>query len=258
MVDADGSNPVTIAAGIRAVTDLHPAWSPDGSTVAYSAGTTQPDDPACQPSVTGSFCTSRIFLAGVDGSGPRQIGDPGLDARGPDWSPDGSTIAFGGGNASPAVGVHLYLMNADGSNVRQVSDVRGDGWGFLRLDWSRDGTKIAATATGTDGQWDIWVIKADGSDATNMGKPEGGDELFPTWAPDRDALAWWRSGIVVLEEGADPVNFPGSPGAPVWSPDGKLLASAGEGGITVIDLDGNVQVTVEGAVRAVAWQPLFG
>ena len=258
VVDADGSNPVTIASGIRAVTNLHPAWSPDGTTIAYSAETTQPDDPACQPSVNGSFCTSRIFLAAVDGSGTRQIGDPGMDARGPDWSPDGATIAFGGGNASPAVGVHLYLMNADGSNVRQVSDVRGEGWGFLRMDWSRDGSKIAGTASATDtGEWDIWVINADGSGATNVGTPEEDDELFPSWAPDRDALAWWRNGVVVLEEGADPVTFPGSPGMPAWSPDGTLLASAGETGVTVMDLDGNGQVIVEGSVPAVAWQPLF-
>ena len=166
---------------------------------------------ACARYENGDFCASRIFVAAADGSGARQIGDPALDARSPDWSPDGSTIAFGGGNASPAIGVHLYLMDADGSNVRQLSDVVGSDWAFVRVDWSHDGTKIVGQAGATDdiANWDIWVINADGSGATNVGaRPQGGDEVIPSWAPDRDALAWWADGIILLEEGAEPVDLP--------------------------------------------------
>ena len=262
VVDADGSNPVTIASGIRAVTGPPQlAWSPDGSTIAFSAGTPQPDASPC-PGVgyqNGDFCTSRIFLAAADGSGARQVGDPEMDARSPDWSPDGSTIAFGGGNASPAVGVHPYLMDADGSNVRQLSDVVGSDWAFIRVDWSHDGTKIVgqAGAAGDITNWDIWVINADGSDATNVGAyPQGIDEIIPSWAPDRDALVWWAGAPILMEEGADPVELP-APDVPQWSPDGKLLYSTGDAGIVVMDLDGAVQMTVEGPGGDVTWQPLF-
>ena len=144
-------------------------------------------------------------MADTDGSGTRQVGDPELDARSPDWSPDGSTIAFGGGNASPAIGVRLYLMDADGTNVRQLSDVRGSDWAFVAVDWSHDGTKIVGQAGAADNirNWDIWVIDADGSGATDVGaRPAGGDEIIPSWAPDRDALAWFSNGIVLLEDGA--------------------------------------------------------
>src|SRR4029078_5437419 len=129
------------------------------------------------------------------------------------WSPDGSTIAFGGGNANPNVGVHLYLMDADGRDVRQLSNVVGSDWEFIRLDWSNDGTKIVGQAGAADNisDWDIWVISADGSDATNVGAhPQGIDEVLPSWAPDRDALAWWANGVVLQEEGAAPVDFPGT------------------------------------------------
>ena len=191
VVDADGGSPVIIASGVSVASDPSvPAWSPNGATIAYSAATPQPAEATCRSSQNGSFCTNRIFLAAVDGSGVQQIGDPALDVRGPDWSPDGSTIAFGGGNASPEIGVHLYLMDADGSDVRQLSDVVGSDWAFVRVDWSHDGTKIVGQAGAEDniGEWDIWVINADGSGATNVGAHAGGDEIIPSWAPDRDCI----------------------------------------------------------------------
>ena len=172
VIDADGGSPVIVASGVSVAYDpSQPAWSPNGATIAYSAATPQFDGSVCQTGQNGSFCTNRIFLAAVDGSGVQQIGDPALDVRGPAWSPDGSTIAFGGGNASPAIGVHLYLMDADGTNVRQLSDVVGSDWAFVRVDWSHDGTKIVGQAGATDNiaDWDIWVINADGSGATTVG-----------------------------------------------------------------------------------------
>ena len=52
-------------------------------------------------------------------------------------------------------------MDADGSNVRQLSDVVGSDWAFVRVDWSHDGTKIVGQAGAADdiANWDIWVIK---------------------------------------------------------------------------------------------------
>ena len=188
-------------------------------------------------------------MAAADGSGARQIGDPELDARSPDWSPDGSTIAFGGGGASPSVGVHLYLMDADGSNVRQLSDVVGSDWAFVRVDWSHDGTKIVGQAGAADNiaNWDIWVINADGSGATNVGAhPQGVDEVIPSWAPDRDALAWWRGRHRPPGGRGRAGRAPGRTGAAVWSPDGQLLYGTTDAGIVVMDLDGTVQMTVEG------------
>jgi hypothetical protein len=258
VVDADGSDPVTVASGVLEVTDSRPTWSPDGATIAYS-GRTTPIDPSCPRNGNGDFCGSRIFVANADGSGTLQLGDPALDARSPDWSPDGSTIAFGGGNASPAIGVRLYLMDAAGTNVRQVSDVRGSDWAFIRVDWSHDGTKIAGQAGAADniGEWDIWIIDADGSGATNVGAHAGGDEIIPSWAPDRDALAWWWNGIVLLEDGADPVDLPGpNVRPPLWSPDGKLLATTTDAGVVVMDLAGAAQATLDVVTGDMAWQAL--
>jgi Tol biopolymer transport system component len=265
VVDVDGSDPVTVASGMLETTGVGPSWSPDGKTIAFSARTAGSDGSTCPGHGTqnGDFCTSRIFLADVDGSNVRPIGDSDLDARSPEFSPDGSTIAFGGGNATVGLGVRLYLMNPDGSNVRQLSDVNGTDWAFVRVDWSHDGSKITGQASAANNlsEWDIWVIPVDGSAPLNVGAHAGGDEVLPTWAPDRDALVWnWDANKLVLrEDGSDPVDLPVEIKTllPVWSPDGTLLTGSTDSGVVIIDLDGTVRATVDGTAAGVAWQPVF-
>jgi dipeptidyl aminopeptidase/acylaminoacyl peptidase len=261
VVNADGTHPVTVASGTLELTGAPgPAWSPDGTTIAYSARTGLTG--TCPGGYSdGDFCTSRIFLAAADGSGSHQIGDPTLDARSPAWSPDGSTIAFGGGNAGQ--GVHLYLMDASGANVRQLSDVTGRVYAFIRNSWSPDGTMVAGQASAADGSpdpWDTWIIPVDGSAPTAVGIHDAdADEILPSWAPDRDALAWTSNGhTVLMEVGAAPVDLAPPGGMPFWSPDGTLLATTNAGMLTVLGLAGDVRTTVPGASDWVSWQPVFG
>lgn len=256
IVNADGSQPVTVASGMLEVTHPFPAWSPDGRTLAYSARTTQTGTCAGNGTYNGDFCTSRIFVAAADGSGSHQVGDPTLDARSPAWSPDGSTLAFGGGNAMQLV--NLYLMDAAGTNVRQLSAVWGHDWAFVRNSWSYDGTMIAGqagAANGTSDPWDIWTIPVDGSAAADVGSHPADDDLLPSWAPDRDALAWaWNGHIVLQDVGAAPVDLPPPACMPFWSPDGKLLADVNANTLDVLGLDGTVQASITGATDALSWQ----
>ena len=135
-----------------------------------------------------SFCSSRVFVAAADGStGAVQVGDPDLSARAAAWSPDGETIAFSSGDAQKGIG--LYLMKADGTDVRRLGEVSGTWWSFLRLAWSPDGKSIAAGA-GMETQ-DIWVFASDGSAEKMVSEaPEvPTDQGMPAYAPD-GALAW--------------------------------------------------------------------
>ena len=151
-------------------------------------------------------------------------------------------------------------MDADGSNVRQLSDVVGSDWAFVRVDWSHDGTKIVGQAGAAD---DIYELGHLGDQRRRQRRNQrwarirrGSTRSFPVGHPTGMRWRGRRDGIVLMEEGAEPVDLPGPDGVPVWSADGQLLATTADS-IVVMDLDGTVQMTVAGPASDLTWQPLF-
>ena len=141
-----------------------PAWSPDGSQIAFSAvleGTFGP--------------VRRILVVNADGSGRRQVSpdDPAAD-DGPTWSPDGTRIIFTRGGV-------LHAINADGTGLTSLgnSDPASD------PDWSPDGTRIAyASPMG------IVIRNADGSNAVTVSTTSG--DAHPRWSPESGRLVFAR------------------------------------------------------------------
>ena len=130
-----------------------------------------------------------IAVIRTDGAGYRNLTrTPDANEWGPVWSPDGRRIAY----SSDAGGVpEIYVMDADGSNARRLSD----GWGEYPT-WSPDGTRIAYTASrgGTtpfgDPDYDIFVMDADGTDAVNLTRSPDSNDGYPTWSPDGEWIAF--------------------------------------------------------------------
>jgi Tol biopolymer transport system component len=136
------------------------SFSPNGSKVVYATWGVSPQ---------------RIFV--VDAAGgtaqPLLTREWGVDA--PTLSPDGSKIAYFGGE-------RLRVMNADGSGSRVLTqEVFGAEAYARRLVWSPDGTRLAIDFFGN-----IYTIGADGSDLTLV-IPLG---RSPNWSPDGSRIAY--------------------------------------------------------------------
>jgi hypothetical protein len=122
---------------------------------------------------------SGLWAMNADGTGLRQLTDSATGGGGPIVSPDGARIAFGRYEEAywESEVPFIYVMDADGSNLRRVS------WG-VATSWSPDGSTIAMDAYGfTSG---TYLVAADGSGT----QPFLSDARQPVWAPDGPRIAF--------------------------------------------------------------------
>jgi TolB protein len=89
----------------------------------------------------------------------------------------------------------VTIANLDGSGVRTLSQ-KSAGLEATPL-WSPDGTHIVFSATKGD-QADIWVARADGSEAINLTKGKSFNTV-PLWSPDGSRILYMS-----LEDGPRP------------------------------------------------------
>src|SRR5687767_4885353 len=100
--------------------------------------------------------------------------------------------------------------------------------------WSPDGEQIAFMSH-RDGNWEIYVMNADGSDSRRLTDNPQGDNS-PAWSPDGSWIAYSSDLIVAREvnseiyvvkpDGSDATALTDNPGGdefPTWSPDGQQL-----------------------------------
>jgi hypothetical protein len=165
IVDLDGSSPPKkLTAEPRCETD--PAWSPDGSEIAFSTG------------------SGDIYVVNTDDSGtPRRLTDePGIDIQ-PSWSPSGSEIAFTHRSLAGDK-MDIYKINVDGSeNTRLTFSSLSE----VQPTWSPDGEQLAFVRYGRDtpgyakGPMAIYKMDYDGTDPVLIKDFERSVAQYPDW-----------------------------------------------------------------------------
>jgi Tol biopolymer transport system component len=219
-----------------------PDWSPDGRKFVF-AKRTGGSGAACRPA---GRCNDEIYVINADGSDLQRLTRNAVPDGHPVWSPDGRRIAFLRWREGPAWNV--YVMNADGSGQRKLMSMPRRQGGPA---WSPGGEQIAFTApAGHLGAADIFVINADGSGLQNVtDTPTTSFDL--AWSPDGRQIAYVE---VHIPEPSSPLYVVNADGtgkhrvtrplamdfgeAPSWSPDGRMLAFTGDGGIYRVNADG--------------------
>jgi TolB protein len=182
----------------------YPAWSPDGKQIAYSRawGGVQNDE----------IKYSALYVMSPSGGGAHLVVNPMNakpfegDVNHSSWSPDGKQLVVEVTHSplgDPANGHALFVVNADGSNLQQLTPWTLNAGG--KPDWSPDGSRILFRAPSKTERSNLYTIAPDGT---------GLKQLTHYSAPI-------------------PVVSPGS-----FSPDGKWITFAKSGAVWVMRADG--------------------
>ena len=111
-----------------------------------------------------------IYVMNADGSNVTQVTHNDVNEFDPIWSPNGEQLAFGRCQAT----CDVVVINADGSGERVLIN---DGFPSA---WSPDGKHIAFHST-RDGDEEIFVMNADGSNPIQLTFNEGIFDAVPAW-----------------------------------------------------------------------------
>lgn len=199
-----------------------PAWSPDGSTIAFASKR------------SGTF---DLYAMSPDGTGTRRLTSTNDDDGQPAWSPDGARIVFARGAST-----RLFVMNADGSGARRLTGAAAEEG---EPAWSPDGRLIAYVQEDPGSSVrELWLVRPDGSQRRQLTKL-GGAAHAPAWSPDGRRIVFSadvgdnRYGIYTVGvdgKGLRPVTSGEDSIEPAWSPDGEQIAFSEAGAIVTIDV----------------------
>jgi TolB protein len=205
VLNADGTNYTVLTSFDDSVPESGASsgrWSPDGSKLLFDApGNAAP----------GTAVPVNIWVMNADGSDQRALTHLTIsEAADPQWSPDGSQIAFwslralDGSDASNTTS-NIWVMKADGSNVRPVTKLTANGADCYHPSWSPDGTKLSfeseRTVDGNDKSGNVtnlWVINADGTGTIPLTTHTATtlQSQNAVWSPDGLKLAFESTGAL--------------------------------------------------------------
>ncbi|RPJ28880.1 MAG: serine/threonine-protein kinase [Chloroflexi bacterium] len=231
LVNMDGTD-------LKQLTDMQegacqPSWSPDGRQLVFTS--------PCLG--RGEFYEtlyneSSLYVINFDGTGLSQLTQsPGSDFD-PDWSPDGTRIAF----TSVRDGFRqIYLLDIESRAVTLLTNTT-DAVESSQPTWSPDGTKIAYTVKRV-GTYQVWAMTDTGQEAVQLAR-SGQDlwDFLPAWSPDGKTIFFsqrrlgpyrpWLMRVNYEDLSQDPkrLEFPTPIEDVSFSPDGLWLVFEGMDG----------------------------
>ncbi len=248
VADSDGYGEQTVLTSAETI--MSPAWSPDGSHLAYVSFEKRHAVVYIQSLLTGQ----RLLLANYEGSNSA-----------PAWSPDGRHLAV--------------VLTRDGSS--QIYLVRPDGTGLRRISFS--GAIDTEPCFSPDGQYllftsdrggtpQIYQMNAEGTGTAERQTFDEGQNFSPRYSPDGKSFAFThlvngRFYIAVQDFETRQMQMLTDGGwekRPSFAPNGKMLLFAneaqGRGILSTVSSDGRVKQKMfpqVGDIREPTWGPLL-
>ncbi len=208
--DPDGRNERRLTN--RDVQERFPMWSPDRSQLVFVA---EPEE------------TKELWVMSATGGSPRRLATGIIGKASRQWFPDGRRLVV-----TAIVGTDTVIAIVDATAtvpMQRLTTVKGE---HRDPSLSPDGRMIAFSSN-RDGNREIYVMRADGSDQRRLTNHAAADGS-PSWSPDGATIAFVSNrdnskdvyrispdgqGLVRLTTGANSTND-----LPQWSPDGTRLA----------------------------------
>jgi TolB protein len=179
--------------------------SPDGRWLVFSRDTDRTD----------SVIIRDLYLIEMPGDllqNPRQLrsinltNTPGLDESSPDWRPDSQLIVYSR-ITSESNQSELWTVDRTTGVRERLGNINGEA-----PRWSPDSQWIAYTSSSA-GNYDIMLVRPDGSDQVNLTGQNRSNQFMPDWSPDSRQLVYtsWDTGAshlwVMAVDGSNPRNL---------------------------------------------------
>jgi Tol biopolymer transport system component len=133
---------------------------------------------------------SEIYSMNPDGSDQTNLTDDPASDNAPAFSPDGERIAFASDRNDPDTTdfdfvFDIFVMDADGSNVEQLTDGESNNFGPA---FSPDGRRLAFTSD-RDGDFDIYILDIRSGETERITR-SGSFDFSPDFSPDGKSIAF--------------------------------------------------------------------
>jgi len=201
----------------NAYDEREPAWSPDGTRIAFSSnrdsvGTSERD----------------IYVMNADSSNVIRLTNGGWVNSDPAWSPDSTRIIFSSDRSGNG---DLYITQSDGSTLNDAFRFTDSLTNEYDPDWSVQHQIVYVSSQSGTENGEIFVVNLNGTGKRNLTN-DPADDQRPSWSPDGTRIVFTSnrfsgSDIFLMDAyGGNPSFLTSNSTDPAWSPDGSQIIFA--------------------------------